>query len=214
MQTFSIQESIKFGWETFKKRPWILVGAFVIVTVIEQIFQDRLDPEHVDAQIAFLMFVLFVVSLAVSTLAELGLNTLNLKAHDAVESVTLKDLWNPNPFWQYLGMRILTGLIVFLGIILLIVPGIIAALGLMFAPYLVIDKGLGPVNALKESWRITTGHKSQLFLFALAIIGINILGLLALVVGLLVSIPVSILASVHVYRALEHAANEVTTTTA
>jgi uncharacterized membrane protein len=214
MQTFSIQESIKFSWETFKKRPWILIGAFVITTIIDQTFQGRVDPEHVTAQAAFLMLVLFLISVVVSTFTGIGINTFNLRAHDTVENVTLWDLWNPNPFWRFLAMQILLGLAVLLGLVLLIVPGIIAAVGLMFAPYLVIDKGLGPVKALEESWRITKGHKWQLFLFSLALIGLNILGLLALVVGVLVTIPVSMLASVHVYRKLEHSANEVTATTA
>jgi len=53
-----------------------------------------------------------------------------------------------------------------------------------------------------ESNRITRGHKWQLFGFVLLLLLINLLGLLALVVGILVSIPVSTLAFVHAYRVL------------
>jgi len=53
-----------------------------------------------------------------------------------------------------------------------------------------------------ESNRITRGHKWQLFGFVLLLLLINLLGLLALVVGILVSIPVSTLAFMHAYRVL------------
>ena len=55
---------------------------------------------------------------------------------------------------------------------------------------------------MKESRRITRGHKWQLFGFLLMLVLINLLGLLAFVVGLFVSIPVSSLAFAHAYRLL------------
>jgi len=75
-------------------------------------------------------------------------------------------------------------------------------MGLMFVPYLVIDRGLGPIESMKESWRVTKGNKWQLFLLFLALIGINLLGVAALVVGLLVSVPITMLAAAHAYRTL------------
>jgi uncharacterized membrane protein len=72
----------------------------------------------------------------------------------------------------------------------------------MFAFFSVIERELGPIEALSESNRITRGHKWPLFGLVLLLIGINLLGVLALGVGLLVSIPVSTLAFVHAYRVL------------
>jgi uncharacterized membrane protein len=211
MKTFSISDAIKFGWETFKKRPGLLIGAFFITSIFQGGFRGQFTFDHAPSgEMTFTFLILFLVSIAVTTLAEIGMTTFAIRAHDNVETVVFKDIWNPKPFWYYLGMKILVGIIVLAGIILFIIPGIIAAIGLMFAPYLVIDKGLGPVEAMKESWRITMGHKWHLFLFGLALAGINILGLLALVVGLLVSVPVTILAVAHMYRLLEHGASEIT----
>jgi uncharacterized membrane protein len=60
-----------------------------------------------------------------------------------------------------------------------------------------------PVRSIMgESNRITRGHKWQLFGFVLLLLLINLLGLLALVVGIPVSISVSTLAFVHAYRVL------------
>ena len=104
------------------------------------------------------------------------------------------------PFWRFLGAHILTVIAVVLGFLVLVVPGIILAIGLSFVPYLVVDRGLGPIEALKESWRITKGHKWQLLLLFLALVGINLLGVLALIVGIFVTVPITMLAFAHAYR--------------
>ena len=88
------------------------------------------------------------------------------------------------------------------GFILLIIPAFIFAVMFSMATYLVIDKNLSPVEAMKESRRITNGHKWDLVVLSLLLLLVNILGLLALVVGLLVSLPVSSLAVAHAYRTL------------
>ena len=81
-------------------------------------------------------------------------------------------------------------------------PGIIFMLMFMFVMFIVIDRGLGPVEAMKESARITRGYKWQLLGFVLVLALINVLGMLALLVGLFVTIPVTSLAFAHAYRAL------------
>jgi uncharacterized membrane protein len=132
----------------------------------------------------------------------MGATAFYLAAHDNPETVDLSLLWHPRPFWKFLGVTILLTLAVAIGLILLIVPGIIFGLMFMFATFVVIERELGPIDAMNESHRITRGHKWQLFGFMLLLLLINLLGLLALVVGLLVSIPVSTLAFVHAYRVL------------
>jgi uncharacterized membrane protein len=83
---------------------------------------------------------------------------------------------------------------------LLIVPGVILGLMFLFTTLIVIERELGPIEALSESNCLTRGHKWPLLGFMLLLLLVNLLGLLALVVGLLVSIPVTTLAFVHAYR--------------
>jgi len=207
MPTFSIEECLRFGWETFKKRPGILIVALVLVWLIPSIPNlffptPEVTPGGAPPAPTAGEGVAAIVSLLLTIVVSLGAVTFVLRAHDDIASVTLGDLWNPQPFWRYLGVSILTWLIVTVGFLLLIVPGVIAALGLYFASYLVIDRGAGPINALKQSWHITKGHKWQLFLFSLVLIGLNLLGLLALVVGIFVTVPITWLAITHAYRTL------------
>jgi uncharacterized membrane protein len=62
-------------------------------------------------------------------------------------------------------LTILTGCVVFLGLLLLIVPGIILACGLALgATSLVLESLPGPVRAMQRSWELTRGHRGKLFL--------------------------------------------------
>lgn len=198
MQTLSVGDAIRSGWETFKKRPWFFIGVTFLIVIISSII-SALTPDEPSTATDF---IITIAAAIVGLVVEIGLITFALKANHAVADASFKDLWNPKPFWRYLGVKILTGIIVVIGLILLIVPGIIAALALILSTYLVIDRNLGPIEAMKESVRLTKGHRWTLFGLALAILGLNILGALAVLVGLLVSIPVSMLSVAYVYRTL------------
>jgi uncharacterized membrane protein len=208
MPALPIGDCIKFGWETFKKRPWILIGAFVLVVLIS-IIPGLLTPhpEIVEGQpppppTPFAL-VMGLISLAVSFLVSLGLVNFSLRAHDNIQTATIADLWHPSPIWRFLGAQLLVFLIVFVGLLLLVIPGIIASLGLGFAQYLVVDRGMRPVESLKESWRITKGNKGRILLLGLALLGLNLLGAIALGIGVLVTAPLTLLALVHAYRFLQ-----------
>jgi uncharacterized membrane protein len=67
----------------------------------------------------------------------------------------------------------------------LIVPGIILACRLAFVSYLVVDRKMETIPALKESWRLTRGHANKVFLMGLLAIPIVIAGLICLVVGII-----------------------------
>ncbi|MEA3506627.1 MAG: hypothetical protein U9R36_03945 [Elusimicrobiota bacterium] len=106
-------------------------------------------------------------------------------------------------FFKYLGGNILYFLIVFGETILLVVPGFVFAVKFYFYSYNIVDKGLGPVEALKRSSVLTAGVKWILFFFLIILTGINLLGLLAFGAGLFFTVPLSALATVYVYRRLE-----------
>lgn len=83
-------------------------------------------------------------------------------------------------FFRIIGVSLLSGLIILVGLILLIVPGIIAIGRLILAPYHLVDKDLGVVEALKRSNDQAIGKMGLIY----AAIGVSIIvGILAGLVG-------------------------------
>jgi len=89
---------------------------------------------------------------------------------------------------NYLGIvlaNLLKVALVMLGFILLVIPGIIIACRLVFVGFLVMDKGLDPITAVEESWRMTRGYGWTIFGMAILSFFIIIAGLCVLFVGVL-----------------------------
>ena len=76
------------------------------------------------------------------------------------------------------------------GLILLIVPGIIVALGFSMTYYVIADDPETTFQAaLEQSWKLTDGFKMELLVLNLRFIPWYILGLLCLIVGVFAVIP-------------------------
>jgi len=201
---FSPGDAIRFGWETFKKRPWFFVGAMVIL-VIAQIAAEAVSTGFDavtggDSENPSILGSL--VSYGLGILISMGMTAFFLAAHDDPEGVELAALWHPNPYWKFLGASLLATLALAIGLVLFIVPGLIAMVLFMFSTFLVIDRGLGPIDALKTSMEMTKGNRWPLFGFILLCMLIIFVGILALGVGLLVAVPIVGLAFVYAYRLL------------
>ncbi|MDD3927355.1 MAG: DUF975 family protein [bacterium] len=196
-KNFSMGEAVGFGWDKVKSN----LGFFAVLALIYiayavlNSFIQKIDDRALSG-------VLTIASYVVSMIAGIGYLKILLKLTDG-EKPEYEDLWShASLFWRYLGGSILFILIVMLGTVLLVVPGIIWAIKYGFVPYLIVDKGMRPVEALKASAVITEGARWQLFLFGFVLLGVEILGFLALGVGIFLAIPVMYLASIYVYRQL------------
>jgi uncharacterized membrane protein len=199
MEPFTAGAFIRFGWETFKKRPWFFVGVaflFCLLTAVFSGISTSFGHQGVGQSVGSL------INIVAGTFIGLGVTAFFLKAHDSPLTVTSSELWHPQTFWSFFAVKLLSAVVIIIGFILLIVPGIIVALMLVFAPYLVVDKQRGPIEAMRESMRLTSGHKWMLLRLMVLIILLNILGAICFLVGLLVTIPVTSLAIVHAYRLL------------
>jgi len=93
-----------------------------------------------------------------------------------------------------------------------IAAAIVMAVSVAAAAYLTVRysmarfavlEGADIVESVRTSTKLTHGAKWRLILFVLALVALNLVGFLALVVGLLVSIPLSLLAFSHVYLKLK-----------
>jgi uncharacterized membrane protein len=92
------------------------------------------------------------------------------------------------------------GFIVCIGFILFLLPGIYLAVCYMFTTFLIIDYRMEFWQAMETSRKIITKHWFAFFGFAFVLFLINLLGILALGIGTLVSIPVSACATAIAYK--------------
>lgn len=199
-EKFSINEAIHFGWNTMKSNIGFFIGLLIFVFLFSSLF-SIIAAKATEANI-FLGIIFYIADFSLSIIISIGLVKIALRFCDN-EKGRFADLFSQYPlFPQYLVGSILYGLIVFAGTILLIIPGIIWGIQFCFYDYFIVDKGLGPIEALKRSSAITRGVKWDLFLFFLILSGINLLGALCLLIGLFVTIPTTMVALAFVYRKL------------
>ena len=181
-KTFSSGDAFRFGWNAFQAN----MGTFIIVGIISLV--GSMIP---------------IVSIVVGIVIHLGVITVGLKLVGGAQKVTVEDFFsNYRLFFSYLLASVLVGVISGIGFLLLIIPGIIACVGLQFFGYFIVERNAGPVDSLKQSWELTKGVRWNLFVFGLLVIGLNILGAIALLIGLIATIPTSMVATAYVYRKL------------
>lgn len=89
-------------------------------------------------------------------------------------------------YLQMLLVHILTALVVLVGLVLLIVPGVIFAVRLSLAPYFLADQKLDAMDAMKASWAATRGNSGKIW----GIVGVYVLMVLPVftIIGILATI--------------------------
>lgn len=200
MEIFRIGEAVRFGWEQFKSHflfIWMTLGSMAAVSVLLSLAENGTGKQ------GLAYAVVTILSIFVGVVMKLGLIRIYLDLIDQNKEDRVSVLFSQHRLaLRYFVASVLYGVIVVLGFILFIIPGIYFVLKYQFFSYLIVDKNLGIFDALKKSAEITKDVKWKLLGFGFALLGLNIAGALALLVGLLVTVPVSVMAAVFVYRAL------------
>lgn len=196
-KTFSIKQAIGFAWDKFWSRWKFYIAVFIATFVVSAIVSGLTSLAENSVVWSALTSILSII---VQIIISIGLITVLVKsARD--ESVVWSDMWvNKGLFLKFIGVSILYQLIVLVGFIFLIIPGIYLALRYQYAQYIIVDdKGISIGKAFKRSAEITKGIKWRILWLGIVTVGIALLGLLALGVGLLVAIPVAALTHLFVY---------------
>ena len=210
MNNISISSLFSQGWSDFKQHWKVALGSFIILAIIQIVlssFGYQIDPVTGEESGSRLMTL---VGTLASVFLTIGITKLYI-ALSRDEEASIKDMFtstNASTFVNYLVASILYGIMVFIGFLFIIIPGII--LVCVFYPYYyyIIDKGAGILESFSLAKDATKGHRMTIFVTILAIALLNIVGLLALVIGLLVTLPLSMLIGVRLYRALLHEDSE------
>lgn len=219
------------AFEATKQHFFVLAGlllTFIFISAMMGII-NQLGKNNV-----VLLSVVTVLNMLIQLFFNLGMIRILLKIADN-ERYDFSDIFRTFPlFLKFLGATILLGLGIagiftllfftifagkmpastfhgLLGVLIVAIPVIVLYLRFYFYSYFIVDREAGIMESITESFRITKEQTGQLVLLMLALLGLNILGVLALGIGLLFTIPMSMLALTFVYRALLETADEAST---
>lgn len=204
---FSIKESFKLGWEKTRANFWKVVG-FAFVALVPSIITSILNGIREGSDSVLIMIIATLLTIAFNVVAiviGIGLMKIFLRMYDGENPRAGEILSTQGVFWKYLGGSILYALVVFGGIILFIIPGIVWAVKYCFTPIIIVDTKAGPITALKESGRLAQGTKWRLLGFMILSAIIVMAGYAIVLVGALVTTPIVLFAWVHIYRKLSSA---------
>jgi uncharacterized membrane protein len=203
MASFSKSEAISYGWkQTVKNFSFFFIVLLIIlaVNVLPSVIAGILSDDGG----SLLSFVATLIGWALQLIVSLGSIGIALRIHDK-RKAEYKNLFDYSRLViPYFFGSIVYTVIVIVGFILLIIPGIIWGIKFRYYPYFMVDRNIGPIDAMKESSKITAGNKWNLFLFGIILGFINLIGALALLVGLFVTIPLTMMAEAYVFRKLAH----------
>lgn len=185
--TIDVQDYIRKGWEMFREHIGEFVGFTLIIFVVSAL-SSKFD---------------FAGSLVFSALAAPFYAGYGIAAFRLASGQTFQfgDFFKGfNYFLPLFLAGLASGLLVSIGFVLLIIPGIYLAVGYMFATFLIVDYRMEFWEAMETSRKIITKNWFAFFGFAFALFALNLLGALALGVGLLVSVPVTSCAAAIAYK--------------
>lgn len=189
--------AFSYGWDKFKQN----AGPMIILTLLVWAASAvvNLLGNAFDNSLIKLVFV--IIGFVVSQVMTRGLVRAALVVVNGgrPEPGAVFGFENIGPF--VVG-AIIYGLVVGLGLVLCIIPGIILGAMLAFWSFACVEQNLGGVDALKRSWEMTKPHIGKVIVFGIAYFVVNIIGALLCGVGLLATIPLSYIATAHAYRQL------------
>jgi len=147
---------------------------------------------------------MLVIGLILGGVMEMGKARYNLNLIDRREA-EFADLFSGFPrFVQALLMNLISGLLVFLGTMLFVIPGLILTYSFALAPYiLTVDPECSGWGALMRSRAMMRGHKLELLWLDLTFIGWDILAAFTLGIGTLFLNPYKAAARASFFRGLQ-----------
>lgn len=194
---FLKKEAIGFGWETAKANTGFFVLFLLVIWAANAVFTA---PSGYYWGKVYLWSPFFsLLGWAVDVFVSLAVVRVALRFSRG-ETAEFEDLWMGYPrFLEFLVGSILYALLVLAGLLLLIVPGIYWGVRYQFFGYCILDRGLGPVEAMKMSGRITRGSWWNLFWLGVLEGLVVLLGFLACCVGLFWAVPTAMVAHAYAY---------------
>ncbi len=181
-----------------------LFGLTFVGGILEGLVGSAGDPSQNSSAVILVTGLVTIVNQVVSILLSLGLIRIGLNFVSG-KPVSVGQLFGEgHKLLPAIGASILFGIMVVIGFVLLIVPGIY--ISLRYGQFLnaMVDRDLGVMDSFSYSSSITTNNRLNLFVLGLLSFAIVIAGILALVLGLLFAYPLVWLAWMVAFRWMQY----------
>ncbi|MDG1654643.1 MAG: hypothetical protein P8H58_04725 [Luminiphilus sp.] len=181
----------------FKASYFMAFVAYMAISVVIELTREWVfgssDDGSVTAVVAEAVIALLMMPLGV------GLGLLGIRRASGRDT-PVSTLWEPYTMAvPLLIMFILMGVLIVGGLLLLILPGIYLAIAYSFAPYLIIEKGLGVWESLETSRKAITQYWWRYFGLMLVSALLIIAGIIPLFIGLIWVLPIVTIAAGEVF---------------
>lgn len=200
----SVGSALSYGWSKFSGNlgSWLLIALVsVVVNAVVNLAFRGFDTDDLTATTSVLSIVGSIVSFVVGVLFQAAYIRGALDECDG-NKPRLGSFFRFSNLGAIFGLVIVVGLLVGVGFVLLIIPGIVLLYLTWYALTFAIDRNDGFGAAFSNTFRLTTQHFGKLFPLALVCALLNVVGALLCLVGLLVSIPVTLIAGTYAFRVL------------
>jgi len=206
-ERLDIGGAVSYGWRAMVDNIFYFVVLGLIFLVVEAIFYV---PGSFAVKYPYISAILGVIGLLIAVYIHLAITVISLKVY-AGEEPKFGDIFAGNRYyWRFLGADILYGLLVLVGLILCVIPGIYFAIKYHFYGYLIVDQDMGVMDSLKKSGDITRGAWWDLLLLFILFWLISLGGLILCGIGVLFAWPIVFMGLVYAYkRILDTAPREV-----
>jgi uncharacterized membrane protein len=216
--------AFSYGWHKFRTNLGpILIAALALLAVLAviQIIQFavtggsdtsfEIDPttgelESTDSGLLGGSIIASLFFGGLSILAQMVIQTGIIKGSIDLtkgRSISLGSMFSGINWGQVIVASLLVSVATMVGLVLCILPGIVVWFLTSFTLYFIVDKSMSAIDAIRASVSFAIAHAGTLILFFLACIAAYIVGALLCGVGLLVAIPVVLIATAYTYRTLQ-----------
>jgi hypothetical protein len=210
---YSVGRAFSYAFDKFKSN-WgplvlitlvLLVGAGIVQGISQAVVPTAEVTDDVGAAFFGAATMLSLLFSAISWVVNLIVQSVIIKGSLDLSRGRALDLGSATSginWGQVIIASLIIGAMTFVGLLLCILPGIAVLFFTSYTLYFVIDRGEDAVTALKSSFTMVKNNIGVLILFFLASVAAWVAGLCACGVGLLVSIPVVVLAQAYTFRTL------------
>lgn len=205
----SVGDAFNYGWQKFQQNVGPILVTVLVLLVISFVIQFFIQfvvlASVANDSTGLLGFILIgaysLIAVLLNFLIQMAIIRAGLILTEG-RPLEQKDLLSTDQIGPYVIASILLSIGVGIGFILCFIPGLIVLFFGQWFGYFVLDRKQEPVDALKSSFTFVNENLGTVIVFFLASLLAYFIGAILCGIGLLVAIPVVVIAQAYLYKRL------------